>query len=726
MLNNTIADLKELVKKPLALIILGVFGLVFLITVGTYLAFVGDLSSKDKIMSHNDQGVILTDRNDTPFFTFYQSKSQKIVPLSDIPPSMQHAVIAIEDKDFYIHQGFSIKGIFRSLVANVKQNELAQGGSTITQQLVKNTLLTPQKNFLRKYQEILLAYEIERRYKKDEILEMYLNSVYFGEGAFGIEEAAEIYFGKQAKDLNLAESTILAGILPAPSAYSPLSNPPEKAQSRQKLVLEQMVEQKYITSQQKDEALKTPLSFKRVNGQQLNVNAPHFALMVRDELIQKYGEEYIIRSGFKVKTTLDLTWQKYAEQVVKNQVAALAGNKVTNGAAVAMDVKTGEIRALVGSKDWSNDIFGKVNIITSKRQPGSSFKPIVYAAAFEKKTITPATVLTDEPTTFEGNYKPLDYDRKFRGKVLARRALANSLNIPAVDVMSRIGVPTALNMADRLGISTLSDASQYGLSLVLGSGEVKPLELTEAYATFANEGYKNKPADILEIKDKENNTIYKYTPSPYKVIESDVSFLISSILSDNVTRAEEFGNALTISRPAAVKTGTTDNYKDAWTVGYTPSLAVGVWVGNNDGKPMDQIAGSLGAAPIWRLLMERFLQGTPVEKFVPPNSVMSESICKDKGLLVNQATSSAMTEFFINGTAPTQLCYGSQPITSVTASPNQETPTPRPDNNQPTPTNSPTTTPASTATPKPTEKPKEIIIQVNPSPTSAATTSPTP
>lgn len=685
----------KLYKQEVFIIILSIITILVFIPIFTYLYFVSDLSSKDAIMNRNSTGVILEDRTGKPFFTFYSAHPKDFVPLSDIAENAQHAIIASEDKDFYHHPGFSIRGILRSMYLDILNRDTAFGGSTITQQLVKNALLSPEKSFLRKYQELFLSQEIERRYSKNEILEMYLNSVYFGEGAFGIEDAAMTYFGKHASQLTLAESSMLAGILPSPSALSPISGDKNAAKQHQEIVLQKMVEQGYISNEQKQQAENTELSFTNAK-QDINSEAPHFALMVRDELIKEYGEQRISRSGFKVRTTLDLSDQDAAENAVSNQVARLAGDNATNGAAVVIDPKNGEILALVGSKDWFNEGFGKVNMAITPRSPGSSFKPIIYSAAFEKMLISPATILKDEPTTFAGGYKPLDYDRKFRGDVTVRRALANSLNIPAVEVMDMVGIPDGLDMAKRLGITTLKSPSDYGLSLVLGTGEVKLTELTNVYATFANEGTQYPITTILEIDDKNGQKIYNYTPTPQQVISPEVSFLITSILSDNVARAEEFGSALTISRPAAVKTGTAEDYRDALTLGYTPSLAVGVWVGNNDNTPMDQIAGSLGAAPIWRSLMETILQGTPIEKFQKPPTIVSAYICRNNGLLLHNstATSSALLEYFLPGTEPRQYCDSdhSQPPTPQPTTQDQNlTPSPTQQQQQ-SPTNTPTPT----------------------------------
>lgn len=704
-------------RQPI-LYLLGVGILVLLLTpILTYLYFVRDLSSKENIINRKNEGLILEDRTGKPFFTFYEAKTKHTVPLSDISKQTQEAVIAIEDKDFYNHPGVSVSGIGRAIVADLKHESLAQGGSTISQQLVKNTLLTQEKSFLRKYQELFLALEIERRFSKEDILEMYLNTVYFGEGAFGIEDASRAYFSKDVSELTLAESALLAGILPAPSAYSPISGSKEKAFTRQKIVLQKMREQGFITQAQEDQALAQKIVFDP-STQALNVTAPHFAIWVKDQLIKKYGEQKVAQSGYTVKTTLDLAGQEYAQQVVESQVARLTRNDASNGAAVVMDPNTGEVLAMVGSHDWSDPNNGKINMTLSPRQPGSSFKPIVYADALEEREITPATIIEDKEIEFPGGYKPHNYDRKFHGKVTARYALANSLNIPAVLVLDKVGVNSAVDFAKELGITTLNDRDRYGLSLVLGAAEVPLIQMTEAYSVFANQGQKVDPTGILEIMDKKGDVIYSYEPSPERVMSSAVAYQISSILSDNKARADTFGGSLTISRPAAVKTGTTEEYRDALTIGYTPQLVIGTWVGNNDRTPMDSVAGSLGAAPIWRQLMEYFLRGKPVVQFEQPDGLIKLDVCRDNGLRAEVATSSAYPEFFLPGTTPKGTCITPSPTPSTS-----ETPTPTPTNepeNTPTPT--PTAKPQSTVTPTPetdvTIPP--LLRRISPTPTIAA------
>lgn len=653
----------------------------------TYFYFARDIKSEEALMNKKKTGVVLLDRKDRPFFTFWDARVTSDVLLADIPSYTQKAIIAIEDRDFFLHPGFSIKGILRSLIADVGVGNFRYGGSTITQQLIKNSLLTPRKDFLRKYQELILAKEVERRFTKDQILTMYLNSVYFGKGSFGVAEAAQNYFDKRVSELSLGESTYLAALLPAPSRLGRFAGGDDSgAKERQEMVLKKMVEQGFITPEQATQAIGEKLVFKS-NQDKLNRFAPHFALMIKDQLLAQYGEEKVARSGFRVRTTIDLDWQKQAERVVSDQVVKLDRHRVTNAAAVVLDPKTGEIRALVGSADWNNDKWGKVNVALSPRQPGSAFKPIVYSLAFEQGVITPASVLHDEPITYKtavGDYSPHDYDGQFRGEVLVRRALANSLNVPAVEMMSKVGVEKVIERAQALGLDTINDPSRFGLSLVLGSGEVKLLYMTNVYATLANSGKKNNPFGILQITNKYGDTIYETSqPQGKQVIDPRAAYMVTSILADNRARAEIFGNQLTISRPAAVKTGTTQSYKDAWTFGYTPNLAIGVWVGNNDGTQMDHVAGALGAAPIWRELMERFLADLPREQFSKPQGLIALGVCTNGGV-TREATSSAYTDYFISGTAPKTPCIIPTPAPVETAQSGEE----------PAPSPSPTAPPA--------------------------------
>lgn len=686
-------DYKDLIVGIIVLIAISL--IVPAVTFATYTA---SLATPESIMNNNNTGFILTDRHGTPFFTFYSAHQKKSISLEEIPKHMIKAILASEDKEFYSHPGFSVRAIIGAAIADFKHRSLKYGGSTITQQLVKNALLNDEKDFLRKYQEVILAQEIERKYTKDQILEMYVNSVYFGEGSFGILDASENYFGKPPKELTVGESAILAALLPAPSRLSPLNGGMENLKKRQEYILDEMAEQHFITPEEKINALAEKIEFKPPSNE-LNKTAPHFAVMVRDKLIEEFGEEKVTRSGFVVKTSIDLNWQQYAEKAVHDSVDNLKRSGVTNGAAVVIDPKTSEILAMVGSIDWNNEKFGKMNMAITPRQVGSAFKPLIYAAALEDGTITASTTLKDMPSEFpEDNnpnsfafknktkvYRPRNYDGRFRGNVTVRRALANSLNVPSVEVLSKLGIPEAVEKAKLLGITTLNQPSDYGLSFVLGAAEVKLLDLTNAYAVFANGGFYNPPTSILQIQDKRGQIIQNYTPNPKKVLEDGAAYIITSILSDRKTRGEVFGSSLNISKNAAVKTGTTTDYKDALTVGYTPNLVVGVWVGNSNNRPMDQVAGSLGAAPIWKSLMEKYSTAADVEDFKLPSDIVALNVCAWNGLpvrgnlvLANEAPSFASQsavykEYFLKGTEPVKYCMPQKPSPSPNASPSQTT-----------------------------------------------------
>lgn len=650
-----------LTRVIISIVIGFIISFVIIIPLNSHRQFATILKNPTYIVNQKDQGITLYDRHGRSFFHFYEAKPKHIIPLSNIPPITQHAIIAIEDQTFYQHLGLSPRGIIRSLKANTQAGKIVYGGSTITQQVVKNTLLTPQKSWLRKYKEAFLALELELRYSKQQILEMYFNTAYFGEGAFGIEEAAQTYFQISAKDLNLAQSALLAGLLTQPSLLSPLSYDPNAAFNRQKIVLQNMAEQGYITLAEKEGALQEKLVF---NPEPIarSAAAPHFALYVRDQLIQEFGEPYVIRSGLRVTTTLDLDIQAQAQEAITSQVAALKTRGAGNGAAVVIDPLSHEILAMVGSTSWYDPKWGKANMAISPRQTGSAFKPIVYAAAFEKQLITPATILLDIPTTFGANYRPQDYDGKSRGPVTVRRALANSLNVPAVAVMQKAGVTAVTQLAKALSITSLSQAQDHNLALALGAGEISLLELTNSYSTFAAVGNHLPAQAIISITDKQEQAVAMAKATPAQKVSPATAFLISSILSDNTARAEIFGRTLTISRPAAVKTGTSQNYRDAWTVGYTPQLAVGVWIGNNDNTPMQALAGALGAAPAWKNIMETTLTNHAILAFEPPQNIQKVTLCRrlnptpQTGEETPPPTVARYQEYFLAGSSPKNRC----------------------------------------------------------------------
>ena len=632
-----------------------VLGFLALVAGVTYIAFASELATKERIVNAKNTGTILYDRNGKLLYATEGAHDVTYVNFSDLGQNIKEATVAVEDKDFYAHGGFSFQAILRSIYANfLNADPTKYGGSTITQQLVKNALLTPHKNFLRKFQEFVLSIEIERRYPKDEILEMYLNSVYYGSGAYGIGNAAKVYFDKAPIDLSVAEAAQLAALPVAPSLLSPLSGDKDAAKLRQELVLDRMAENNYLTEAERQEAKTAPLKFAKLT---VTLGAsPHFSLYVLDELRSKYGEDYVGRSGLRVTTSLDLDFQLAAEKAARDRITGLTRNKATNAALVALDPKTGQVLALVGSVYYGNDsIGGKVNISFADRQPGSAIKPLIYMKAFETKNYTAATVLSDVRRDFGGGYRPENADLKYRGDILARFALANSLNVPSVEMLQKVGIDSALEMIHRLKVSTLQDRERYGLSLVLGGGEMKLFELTRSYGVIANYGNYVETSPVLKIIDRSGTEIFKAEPRKENLVDPQFTYVTSHILSDNGARSMVFGNLLNASRRAAVKTGTTENFRDAWAVGYTPNLVVGVWVGNNDGSFMDSVAGSLGAAPIWRSVMESGWKIFGWEDFREPAGIQKAVICRGDGLL-SRGGEGSYQEIFALGTVPTGRC----------------------------------------------------------------------
>jgi 1A family penicillin-binding protein len=642
-------------KKKKALVIsIPILAFLILTPLITYIYYFNDMGDQERLMNRNNTGIVLTDKNGETFYSVGRAEHRKLVALDDISKSMKDALIASEDKDFYSHGGFSIEGIGRAVYGTITSQSAYGGGSTITQQLVKNTLLTDEHSFFRKYQELAISVAIEQRYSKDQILDMYLNSAFFGGTTFGIEEAAKAYFNKSPKDLNLAESAMLVGILPAPNAYSPTLGNMKYAKERQETVLERMVTNGYITEQEKQAALVVNLTYGDMTSANDSI-APHFAEMVLEELYAKYGEETVLRSGYQVKTTLDLSLQRKFVANVSNHMNYVRSNGGSNAGGIAIDPTSGEIRALVGSADWNDKTWGKVNMATTARQPGSSFKPIYYSEALAEGIITPATVIADVATNFNG-YTPQNASRTFSGNISVRNALSRSLNIPAVKVMEKLGIDNAVKAARRMGITSIEENKQYGLSLALGSAEAPLVEMTNAYAAFANQGNQYDVATIQQIKDKYDGVIFKSSKKSKSVISPQGAFLISSILSDNSARAPIFGAPLTISgRTAAVKTGTTDSQRDAWTIGYTPQLAVGVWVGNNNNDAMLN-GGSGMAGPIWVNTMKQALEGVADTKFTTPSGIIQKPICYSNGGLANSSGTNTYNEYFLSSALPTTTC----------------------------------------------------------------------
>jgi len=577
-----------------------------------------------------------------------------VVPLSSISPYLILATVATEDARFFQHQGVDPIAILRALWQDIKAGQAVSGASTIPQQLVRNLLLPPQeraqRTLKRKIKEAILAAEITRRYSKETILELYLNEIYYGNLAYGAEAAAQTYFGKHASELTLAEASFLAGLPQAPARYDPFTNF-QAAKARQADVLRLMVEAGYITPQEAQKAYQEEL---KLIPPRFEMKAPHFVIYVRQLLEQRYGTDALYRAGLRVYTTLDLNLQEMAQQIVKEGVEKLKDKNVTNGALVAIKPQTGEILVMVGSADFYNEkISGQVNMALAPRQPGSAIKPVTYLAAFEKGW-TPATVIWDVPVQFPDGYKPTNYDNRFHGPVTVRVALGSSYNIPAVKALQFVGIPSFLEMARRLGITSFT-RSDYGLSITLGGGEVSLLELTAAYAVLANGGKRVPPVAILRVEDAAGRVLEQYTPPPGdQVISPQHAYLITHILADNRARTPAFGpnSVLKLSRPAAVKTGTTDDWRDGWTIGYTPDLVVGVWVGNADNSPTKRVPGVRGAGPIWHEFMEKALAGTPPKDFLRPPGIVEAEICAKSGAKPSEYCPERRIELFVAGTEP--------------------------------------------------------------------------
>lgn len=604
------------------------------------------------------------DRNGILLYSFYSDENRSLIALNQLPKHAIDATIAIEDKNFYSHLGFDIGGITRAVFANTTSGGF-QGGSTITQQLVKSALLTPEQTWSRKIKELVLSFWAERLYSKEEILAMYLNQVPYGGAAYGIETAAQTYFGKPAKDLNLAESAFLAGLPSAPSVYSPYGTSPQLAKERQKQVLAAMVNQGYITASQANETAEAELKF---NPPETSIKAPHFVMYVKDYLAQKYGSRTVEKGGLEVRTSLDYTLYEQVNQILREGVEKQKYLHVGNASTLITDPKTGEVLTMVGSKDFfdlKND--GNVNVTIAPRSPGSSIKPLNYALALEKGLISPAMIIEDSPTVYrvagQPLYTPQNYDNRFHGKVTVRTALASSYNIPAVKVLEKNGLGNFLDFAQRLGINTFDDRSRFGLSVTLGGGEVKMTDMAVAFGTFATGGNRIDLKPVLFVKDYRGRVLEDNAKPAggEKVLSSRVAFLISSILSDDAARAPAFGPGSVLNIPGrtvAVKTGTAQDKRDNWTIGYTPSYLVAVWVGNNDNSPMSPFleSGNTGAAAIWNPIMKAILANRPNEPFIQPDDVIAVTVCALNGLLPCENCPYVRTEYFVRGSEPKSAC----------------------------------------------------------------------
>ncbi len=618
----------------IAVVFLGVIG-----AAGVFWYYAKDLPSADKITALKVvESTKIYDRTGRVLlYDIHGEEKRTVIPFDEMPSVVRYATIALEDQAFYDHHGVNVRAIVRAAISQIAPQITGgrrSGGSTITQQLIKNTLLTNERTYERKLKEVILSLELERKFSKDEILAMYLNEIPYGSNAYGIEAAAQTFFAKHARDLTLDEAALLAALPQQPSRYSPYSTNKARLAAlvrRQHYALDQMAALGYITQQRADEA-KAVDTLKKIAPNRSRIKAPHFVMEVREYLRERFSDEEIEEGGLRVITTLDWDAQQRAERAVRDGVARNARYAAENAALVAIDPRTAQVIAMVGSADYFNrDIDGNVNVATRFRQPGSSFKPYVYLGMF-MKGYTPDTILYDVQTAFDDGeepYIPRNYDGTFRGPVKVKRALAMSLNIPAVKALYLVGVDEAARLARALGVTGLEHPKRYGLSLVLGGGEVKLLNHVHAYATLAAGGVRKPLTMILRIEDRNGTAIEEWEDTDgVRVVEEKYVAMLSEILSTNKYRLGAFSanNPLRFDdRPVAAKTGTTNSFRDAWTVGYTPSLAVGVWVGNNDNRPMrDGAAGSVVAGPIWRAFMEEMLADMRIEHFPDAPSADNE------------------------------------------------------------------------------------------------------
>jgi 1A family penicillin-binding protein len=606
--------------------------------IGVYIYFAKDLPLPEKFAERDfAQSTKIYDRTGKVLlYELYGEEKREVVPFTQISDNLKRAVLSAEDSNFYHHSGLDYRGILRSILNDLKFKNLTYGGSTISQQLIRSTFLNTEKTIKRKVKELILTVELEKRYSKDQIFEWYLNQIPFGPNIYGVETASQAYFSKPASELTVSEAAALAAMIKTPSYFYPYGAHKTELLARKDYVIDRMAQENYISKEDAEKYKKEELKF---SDPSQNIKAPHFTLYVQDYLFSKYGEDFLETKGLKIYTTLDWDLQQAAEEAVKKGVEKNHAYNGYNAALVSTDPKTGEILAMVGSADWFGDPLPKgcspgvsckfdpkVNVAAyqSGRQPGSSFKPYVYATAFEKG-YDDKYVVTDEFTDFGiyggEHYTPQNYDGKFRGPVTLRNALAQSLNIPAVKVLMNLaGLNDSLATAQKMGITTLGDASKYGPALVLGGGEVKLIDMVSAYGVFATEGYKISPSSILRIEDANGNIIEENEKSLKKVLTNRTCQLINSILSDNEARTPIFGSHSIMyfeGQQVAAKTGTTGDYRDGWIIGYTPSLVAGVWAGNNNNEPMYKETGLFMAGPIWRAYVDKALIKFPKETFSP-------------------------------------------------------------------------------------------------------------
>ncbi|OGG06328.1 hypothetical protein A2872_01200 [Candidatus Gottesmanbacteria bacterium RIFCSPHIGHO2_01_FULL_42_12] len=645
----------------------GVIGLTVLTTV-VFAVFSFGLPDPNKVVRRDGLSTIIYDRNGKTLYDVFQDANRIPLDIKDMPQSLKDATVSIEDKDFYKHAGYDLFGMIRALRNSLLRGGIAGGGSTITQQVVKNTLLSREQTASRKIRELILANQIESKYSKEQILQLYLNEAPYGGSLYGVESAAQKFFGKSAKNLTLLESAILAGLPQSPTTYYPFGSRPTAYVDRTKSVLRRMREDGHITFQQESDATKELANFKFASAS-AGIKAPHFAFYVKDQLVKTFGEDTVEGGGLRVTTTLDWDLQEQVEKIVNEEVVKLKKAKVGNGAAVVVDPASGEIKSMVGSYDYFDKDFGSFNVATALRQPGSSGKPFIYAAALTKG-YTPSSIIMDVKTNYPSGdpknpiYTPENYNLKYTGPIQLRFALGNSINTTAVKFTALAGLADIMQTGHNAGITswepTKENMQNVGLSLALGGREVRLLELVGAYGAFANRGVKVDPHSILKVTDAKGKVLYEYKPVQQKrVLSPEVSFLVSHILSDNNARKDIFGeNSLLVipNHTVAVKTGTTDQKRDNWAVGYTPGVVAGVWVGNNDNSVMSPSisSGVTGAAPIWSRIMKLILAKTPNVEFEKPENVNALNIDALGGGLPHGGDPTR-SEYFIKGTEPTMV-----------------------------------------------------------------------
>ncbi len=641
-------------KHPRKGSLLRIIGFTFLISIGIALGIIGGIVYS---WYRTLPDISILEKHEPSFTTqIYDCKGRVLanlfeenriwVPLKKIPKYLIYAVLAAEDSDFYYHHGINLKGIIRAAWVNFRSGKIVEGGSTITQQLAKNLFLTPSKTIKRKIKEMMLALQIENRYSKNKILELYLNEIYLGHGAYGVQAAAKTYFDKNVWELSLAESALIAALIKAPEKYSPYKNL-KRALARQRYVIRRMEKLGYITHEEAEKALREPLIFRGIKEIR-EWKAPYFVAYILKKLLKEYGAKQVYRGGLKVYTTLDLELQKYAEEAFSKAPS--------EGALIAIDPETGYIKAMVGGKNFRRSQFNRA--VQAHRQPGSAFKAFVYTAAFECG-FTESTLVEDSPIEFPNGWKPRNYDSKYHGWVTIREAFEHSYNIVAVKVAQEVKPKKIIECARKMGIKS---PLPNDLSIALGSADVTPLEMAAAYACIANEGYRIKPIAILEVKDRDGKLLEKNLPSKERVLRKDIAYLMIDMMRHVIQRGT--GVRARLNRPCAGKTGTTNNFSDAWFIGFTPDLVAAVYLGNDDHTPLGKRGATGGrlAAPIWKGFMQKALKNVPPHDFPIPDDIVFVKVCAQSGKLPTPACPKIVEEAFIKGTEPTEICdiHGTQ------------------------------------------------------------------